>query len=523
MAVLPSTKNFSFSTKNKLALTSVCLAAMMSGLEISSIPVILPILEKQIHASFTQLQWIMNAYTLACTTVLMATGTLADRFGRKRLFLISIIGFGVTSFVCGIAYSALMIIVGRFLQGISGGAMLICLIAILSSQFPPGKARNLAFTCWGVVFGFGLGFGPMIGSLIVTLASWQWVFLIHVLIAAITGTLALKNIEESRDLEKKPLDVIGLISLTVTVLCLTFYITQGGQIGYLGANGLMIIGVAMLSLLMFIFTERRHPHPMFDFTVFRNRAFSGALLGSIGMNFSFWPFMIYLPLYFQTMLGNNILVSGLCLLAYTLPTLLMPPFASHLVSRFGAGKIIPAGLFGIGIGFMLMRIGIHSTFGVLPGALIAGIALGLTNSPVTHTTTGSLPASRAGMASGMDMSARLITLAVNIAMMGTLLVAGVKQALGALFLLHGELYERLHTEFPGDSSALSLQSMAEQLAGGENILPPAFSSLAREALIAGFSDVLIYGASGVCLLALASHLLFNFRVKEPICAPLGEP
>lgn len=414
------------STRNKLALTAVCLAAMMSGLEISSVPTILPILEKQIHASFTQLQWIMNAYTLACTTVLMATGTLADRFGRKRLFLISIMAFGLTSFLCGAVNSAAWIIVGRFMQGISGGAMLICLIAILSSQFPAGKARNLSFTAWGVVFGFGLGFGPMIGGLIVTLAGWRWVFLVHVIIAFITWILAFNNVAESRDPESQSLDVAGVLSLTLTVLCLTFYITQGGQFGYLSAAGMSTITVAMMSLIAFVRIERRHPHPMFDFSVFSNRAFSGALMGSIGMNFSFWPFMIYLPLYYQTVLGYNIVSSGLYLLAYTLPTLVMPPFATRLVARFGAGKIIPAGLLTIGIGFLLMRLGINSPIGVLPGALVAGIGLGLTNTPVTHTTTGSLPASRAGMASGIDMSARLIALAVNIAMMGTLLVAGIK-------------------------------------------------------------------------------------------------
>lgn len=496
------------SSRNKLALTAVCLAAMMSGLEISSVPVILPILEKQIHASFTQLQWIMNAYTLACTTVLMATGTLADRFGRKRLFMFSIIGFGVTSFLCGVVNSAAWIIFGRFLQGISGGAMLICLIAILSSQFPAGRARNLAFTAWGVVFGFGLGLGPMIGGLIVTLASWQWVFLIHVAIALITAILAFHNVEESRDPENKSLDVGGLLTLTATVLCLTFYITQGGQIGYLGAQGLTVAAVAVLCLIAFLNIELRHPHPMFDFSVFRNRAFSGALLGSVGMNFSFWPFMIYLPIYFQTVLGYSIVTSGLYLLAYTLPTLLMPPLATRLVSVYGAGKIIPAGLLGIGLGFAVMHFGLTSAFGVLPGALMSGIALGLTNSPVTHTTTGSLPASRAGMASGMDMSARLITLAINIALMGTLLVAGIKQV--------------LQSGLPGGNASLNLQLIAEKLAGGEHSLPSGLNGLAREALISGFGDVLLYGATGVGLLAIASHLLFNFRLKQPLCAAESE-
>lgn len=136
--------------KNTLALMAVCLAALMSGLEISSVPVLSPVLEQELHASFRELQWIMNAYTLACTTVLMATGTLADRYGRKRVFIISITAFGLTSLMCGLAGSAQWLIAGRFLQGLSGGAMLTCLIAILSSQFPQGKARSQAFAAWGL-------------------------------------------------------------------------------------------------------------------------------------------------------------------------------------------------------------------------------------------------------------------------------------------------------------------------------------------------------------------------------------
>ncbi|MBF6637116.1 MFS transporter [Rouxiella silvae] len=496
-------------TQNRLALTAVCLAALMSGLEISSVPVILPVLEKQIGANFTQLQWVMNAYTLACTTVLMATGTLADRFGRRRLFIISIIAFGLTSLLCGISTTAPMMIVGRFLQGISGGAMLICLIAILSSQFAPGNARNRAFTAWGMVFGFGLGFGPLIGGIIVTIASWQWVFLVHVFIALITLILAAKNVVESRDPQAHALDIGGMITLSLTVLAVTFYITQGGEMGYASTQALGILVLAAVCATLFIFIECRHVHPMFDFSVFRNRPFLGALLGSAGMNFSFWPLMIYLPLYYQSAVGTDIIASGLSLLAYTLPTLLMPPLAARWVNQFGAAKIIPLGLLGIGGGFLLIRYGINHSVGILPGALMAGIALGLTNTPVTHTTTGSLPASRAGMASGMDMSARLITLAINIALMGTILVTSIRN--------------RLMAQFPSIPDAHYWQSVAEGIAAGKN-LPPEIatlahsSALAAEALNSGFSNVMLYGALGVGLLALASHRIFSGRQRSPDCA-----
>jgi MFS family permease len=145
-------------------LFAVCLACLMFGLEISSIPSILPTLEQVLHADFKQLQWIMNAYTIAVTTVLMATGTLADRYGRKRIFAISIAAFGLASLTCGVAENVSTLIVARFLQGVSGGAMLICQIAVLSHEFKEGRERAIAWGWWGIIFGIGLGFGPIIGG-----------------------------------------------------------------------------------------------------------------------------------------------------------------------------------------------------------------------------------------------------------------------------------------------------------------------------------------------------------------------
>ena len=489
--------------KNTLALMAVCLAALMSGLEISSVPVLSPVLEQELHASFRELQWIMNAYTLACTTVLMATGTLADRYGRKRVFIISIIAFGLTSLMCGLATSSQWLIAARFAQGLSGGAMLTCLIAILSSQFPQGKARSQAFAAWGITFGFGLGFGPIIGGILVAWFNWRWVFLVHVFIAILTLILALKNVVESRDGQAKKLDLGGLITLSVTVMGATFLITQGSSLGLGSVIARAVLLVTALSAAMFIWIEKRHPHPMFDFSVFHVRAFSGALMGSVGMNFSFWPLMIYLPVYYQSGLGYDSVTTGLALLAYTLPTLLMPPVGEKLTARYGASRIIPFGLFTIGAGFILMLIAVVHHLSLLPGALLAGMALGLTNTPVTNTTTGSVAANRAGMASGIDISARLITLAVNIALMGSLLVAGIAASLKKVM-----------------PAARELSSFAERIAGG-SVVEGLQTAQIAQALTDGFAVILIYGAAGVWILALMSYFLFNDkgRRKTVTCEP----
>ncbi|WP_166143714.1 MFS transporter [Methylosinus sp. RM1] len=486
--------------KNGIALAAVCLAALMFGLEISSVPVILPLLETALGGDFRDMQWIMNAYTIACTSVLMAAGTLADRYGRKRVFVLSLVLFGATSLACGLAQSVPLLIAGRFLQGIGGGAMLICLIAILSHQFSEGAERSRAFGVWGIIFGVGLGFGPIIGGGIVALAGWQWVFLVHAPLTLVTLLLVFRSVEESRDPQAKALDSIGVVTLSLAVLGLVFFITQGSELGFGSSAALGILGAATVSLVVFFVAEIRNPHPMFDFSVFRIRTFSGALFGSVGMNFSFWPFMIYLPIYFQNVLGYDAVAAGLALLAYTLPTLLLPPVGERLSLRYQPRIVIPAGLFVIGSGFILMKLGSGaveaSWLTMLPGSLMAGVGLGLTNTPVTNTTTGSVPSARAGMASGIDMSARLITLAINIAVMGLVLQDGILSHLRDLL---------------PDSDPQTLRALASKLAAGGVALAEtaAPADALRGALEHGFGLVMLYGGLGIWIFAAFSAVTFG--------------
>jgi EmrB/QacA subfamily drug resistance transporter len=495
--------------KNTLALAAVCLTSLMFGLEISSVPTVLSTLESVLHADFKDLQWIMNAYTLACTTVLMATGALADRFGRKRIYMASIVMFAVTSLVCGLAQSAPVLIFSRFVQGIAAGAMLICQVAVLSHQFQEGRERSKAFGAWGIIFGIGLGFGPIVGGLIVSVASWQWVFLVHAPISIVALGLVFAGVQESRDPHAQRLDLPGILTLSMSCFGLVYFITQGPDLGLGSPAALSIFAATVCSFIAFIFIEKRSPRPMFDFSVFRIRSFSGALFGSMGMNVSYWPFIIYLPIYFQGALGYTSVNAGLSLLAYTLPTLVVPPLAERLAFRVGARKVIPLGMFTIGLGFMLMRFGAgmeHASWlTMLPGCLLCGAGLGLTNTPVTNTATGSVSPHRAGMASGIDMSARLISLAVNIALMGFILLEGV--------------LAYLTRALPGVSETSPLRLLAEKVAAGnvahltkdsvELAAADPQGVIVHAALVHGFDLVMLYGMIGAWVMALLSVVAFR--------------
>jgi EmrB/QacA subfamily drug resistance transporter len=508
--------------KNTLALGAVCLASLMFGLEISSVPVILPTLEHVLHGDFKGMQWIMNAYTLAVTTVLMATGTLADRFGRRRIFVVGIALFGITSLLCGFAQSVPMLIAARLLQGASGGAMLICQVAVLSHQFSDGPERARAFSAWGIIFGIGLGFGPIIGGIIVAVSSWQWVFWVHALLAVVTLTLVFGGVQESRDPHADTLDVAGIVTLSLAVFGLVYFITQVPALGFTNPRALFIITATVLAFVAFLYAENLSARPMFDFSVFRIPQFSGALMGSAGMNFSFWPFMIYLPIYFQIGLGYDSVSAGLALLAYTLPTLLFPPLGERLSLRYGSGIAIPVGLLTIGLGFMLMKLGSGAAHpgvsSMLPGCVIAGAGLGLTNTPVTNTTTAAVPTQRAGMASGIDMSARMITLAINIALMGAILVGGI-------------LYH-LKTNLPATLDIAELGRLAEKVAAGDvdaiRAGIPALTridpsgSIVHAALMRGFGWVMLYGGFGVWVLAALSFVISGSASRRLIKVPASK-
>lgn len=487
-----------------VVLFAACLSCLMFGLEISSIPAILPTLEQVLHADFKQLQWVMNAYTIAVTTVLMAVGTLADRYGRKRLFLISIAAFGITSLICGLADNVSLLIVARFLQGMSGGALLICQIAVLSHEFQGGRERAIAWGWWGVIFGIGLGFGPIVGGGIVALSGWEWVFLIHVLFAVVAFVLTMTGVHESKDPHAGSLDIAGILTLSAAVFCLAFYITQGPDFGFGSATGIAILSVSAASFIAFLIAEKVSARPMFDFSVFRIRPFSGAIIGSSAMNLSYYPFMIYLPIWFQAGLGYDSVSAGLALLAYTLPTLVIPPLGERLSLRYQPGIVIPAGLLTIGTGFILMKFGSAASqpnwLTMLPGCLLAGIGLGITNTPVTNTTTGSVSRDRAGMASGIDMSARMVSLAVNIALMGFILASGV------LAHLKGALPE---------VDATQLRFLAERIAAGSAASVPELSgAVVHQALRNGFGWVMLYGGIGVWIMAAISVLIFNYRAIQ---------
>lgn len=492
--------------RGAVILSAVCLACLMFGLEISSVPTILPTLEEVLHADFKQLQWVMNAYTIAVTTVLMAVGALADRYGRKRIFLISIAAFGVTSLICGVAPNVQTLIIARFLQGMSGGALLICQIAVLSYEFQGGRERAIAWGWWGVIFGIGLGFGPIIGGGIVAVSSWKWVFLIHVLLAVLAFVLSVTGVHESKDPQASRLDVAGILTLSLAVFCLVFYITQGPDFGFASTSGLAILGLSALSFIAFVIAEKVSARPMFDFSVFGIRPFLGAIIGSSAMNTSFWPFMIYLPIWMQVGLGYDSVSAGLSPLAYTRSD------AYHAAARRA-----PIASLSAQPGHS--RRSVHHRRRLLPDeGRQRGSAPDLADDAARmsdrrhrswdrehtrHEYDDGISVERPCRHGVRHRYERPHGLARGqLAVMGFILASGVAAHLkSALPSLEGT----------------QLRPIAEKIAAGDSVSVPGLTpSIVHEALANGFGWVLLYGAIGVWIMSALSFLVFNVgAVRQP--------
>ena len=470
----------------------------MFGLEISSVPVILPNLASQLDASISGIQWVMSAYTIGCVIILVISGILADQYGRKRVFCIAIGFFGLTSLACGLSSNLVLLVAARFLQGIAGGGMLTCLIAILNVQFVEKAARARAFSTWGVVFGAGLGFGPVVGTLLLETFSWRWVFLAHALLAIPTLVLVLLSVTESRRVDQRPLDVWGMITLAIAIFSITYLVQQLQTAELVSWHTIALAAITVTSVSAFFLIEKLATAPMMDFSIFRIRSFSGAICGAIGMNMSFWPFVIYYPLYLEIGLAYDPTKMSAILMACTVPTILAPPLGERMTAKFGAAVIIPVGLLIIGCGFFLLFLAnmtSHPTWWMLlPGSLLAGAGTGLINTPVSNASTAAAKPEQAGMASGLDMSSRLITLAIVIAAMGCLLVEGIALSLG-------------------DANGHSLNA-AKALAAGnlrqvKQLLPDANISNVHMAFVKGFSWIILFALISTLALSALSGFFFN--------------
>ena len=386
-------------------LMATVLGSGLAFIDATVVNIALPRIGQDLHAGAASLQWTINGYTLSLASLILLGGSLGDRFGRRRTFLVGVVWFAVASLLCGLAPSIGLLVAARILQGIGGALLTPGALAILEASFVPSD-RAKAIGAWSGLGGIAGAIGPFLGGWIVQSANWRYVFLINVPLAALVVAVAWRHVPESKDVEAPPkLDVAGVILGAAGLGGLTFGFTAWTNRGPGDpiVIATLIIGVACL--VGFVLQERRSAHPMLPLVVFRSRAFSADNIVTFAVYAALGGVMFLLVLQLQVVAGFEPLSAGLALLPITVIMLLLSARMGALAERIGPRIPMTAGPLVIAAGILwLSRIGPHASYlvDVLPPVVVQGLGLSLTVAPLTATALGSVDDRHAGIASGVN-------------------------------------------------------------------------------------------------------------------------
>ncbi|MCW3034665.1 MAG: hypothetical protein QOK19_2618 [Solirubrobacteraceae bacterium] len=402
-------------------LIAVSVAIFMLLLDITVVNVALPDIQSSLGSSFSDLQWVVNAYSLTLAAFLLTAGAVADLVGRRRVFVIGLIVFTASSAACGLAGSPLELNLFRAVQGTGGAMMFATSLALIASAFH-GKERGIAFGVYGGVIGAAVAVGPVVGGLITAGIGWEWIFFINVPIGIGAVMLTLSQVEESRDPDARGVDWIGLVTFSGSLFLLVFALVQGNEKGWGSTEILSFLIASAVLFVVFIFAERAQSRPMLDLTLFRRRAFTGASIVAFCVSASMFSMFLYLTLYIQDVLGYGPLAAGVRFLPVTLLSFAVAPISGRLSVRLPIRLLLGAGLLLVAVGLVAMT-AVDASSGwttLIPGFVLAGAGIGLINPPLASTAVGVVHHSRSGMASGINNTFRQVGIATGIAGLGAI-------------------------------------------------------------------------------------------------------
>ncbi len=410
----------------------VCTAAFMLLLDITIVNVALPDIQRELGADFTELQWVIDAYALMLATVVLAAGSLADLVGRKRVFVTGLVVFTLASLLCGMASGPLFLILARAVQGIGGATMFATALALLAQEFR-GRDRGTAFGVWGATIGGAVAIGPLIGGALTEGLGWRWIFFVNLPIGVLAVVLAVTRLAESRDPEGRSVDWAGFLLLSGSLFLLVFSLLRGNAEGWGSARIVaQLIGAAALGIL-FLVVERVQPRPMLDLSLFRKPAFTGVQTAAFAISASQFAMFLYLTLYLQNVLGYSPLEAGLRFLPTTLCSFVFAFLGGQLSARAPARIQLALGLSLVGTGLLIQHLAVtvHSGWtALLPGFVVGGIGIGITNPSISSTAVGVVERTRSGMASGVNNTFRQVGIATGIAMLGAVFQHELERRLG---------------------------------------------------------------------------------------------
>jgi EmrB/QacA subfamily drug resistance transporter len=408
-------------------LGAVALGLFMIMLDNTIVNVALPSMQRDLGIAVSELEWIVSAYALTFAVLMLTGGKLADLFGRRRIFIVGLAIFTLSSLACGLAGSAPALIGARAVQGVGAALMNPATLSIITATFPPGE-RGRAIGIWVGVSAMALAIGPLVGGVITEHVNWSWIFFINVPIGALAIFAARVFIDESRDTSaQQRLDLPGLVSSAIALFALTFALIEADQYGWTSGLILGLFAVAIVSFAAFVALELRERVPMLDLSLFRQGTFAGANTAMLLTAFAMFGVLFFLSLYMQNVLGYSATQAGAAFLPMTVMITLGAPIAGRMSDRVGSRWLMGAGLSLVGIALVqFSRLDLHSSYWmILPALIVAGLGMSMTMTPTTAAVMGSVPVDKAGVGSAVLNSFRQVGGSLGIAVIGAIVTSQI--------------------------------------------------------------------------------------------------
>lgn len=510
----------------------ICISLLVISLDNTILNVALPAISRDLSATSSDLQWIIDAYILVFAALLLTMGSISDRYGRKRWLQIGLVLFGIGSFLAAISTTTTMLIATRAFLGVGAAVIMPSTLSLVTATFPE-KERSQAIALWAATFGMGVGLGPLIGGLLLERFEWGAVFLVNLPVIAVALVGGQFLLPESRDETAPKIDLPGVLLSITGLFALVYAIIKAGEDGWLAQEVIIAFAAAGVLLGVFALWESITQTPMLPLRFFKNLSFTGANTALAFIMFSMFGSVFFLSQYLQTVLGYSALESGVRLLPLSFTLAFTAAMSARVSRRIGVkytvalGVLIAAG----GLFYMSQAYEVGSSYGtILIGMLIMSSGLGMAVSPATDSVMGSVPQSKAGIGSAMNDTTRELGGAMGVAILGTLMnhqyIHGVEELPTKL----AEINPLVASNFPSalynavEDSIQAAHGVAANLpASFPPTMPPemgariqqAVLDTANQAFVNGMTEAMFIGSLVMLSAVVITLILLPHRVQTP--------
>jgi EmrB/QacA subfamily drug resistance transporter len=488
-------------------LVAVCTGVFMLLLDVTIVNVALPDIQGQFDASLSGLQWVIDAYALSLAALLLTAGSLADIFGRRKVFVIGTALFTLGSLLCGLAPSIEFLAIARAGQGIGGAAMFATSLAILGTTYS-GKDRGVAFGAFGATTGVAVAIGPVLGGILTSGLSWRWIFFVNLPICLVAMFISMTKVEESRNPYAGRPDWIGFVTFSSALGLLVYGLIEAGKDGW--GHGSVVTSLIASALLMtaFVVSQLLQKDPMFDLSLLRKPTFTAGLLAAFGVSASIFSLLTYIVIYLQNVLGYSAVETGVRLLFLSAATFLASAVTGRFMDHLPTKWLIGPGFLVLGVGLLLVT-GIDtgsSWTHLIPGLIVSGVGVGMINPPLVSTAVGVVAPARAGMASGVNSTFRQVGIATGIA------------ALGSIF--SHQVASGLQDKLAGTPAAGQSDRIAEAVTGGQvaaviqqapAAVRPTLADAATSSFVEALNHIVLIGAGTAFVVGALCLVLIRQR------------